>query len=640
MRVVLPLTLALLAVLSPIATAAPGWCPARDAWVDDCSTPTLIVTYRHGGVTCGDNNHGTVMIVPGDFGWNITVSECTHSGTAQGDISIGGAENTLPVVGNVTIAAPGPSGRITSLFFSTDTLRVASVHSIAKSVTSGGQLWVSGEIGGNLGSSATGTAMTADAIHQAGGSFTGLRVRGSVLGNINLLGPHAFSFDQIEGLVVWRNLLGNVYAQGGGIRSIFVGDLSVTGDRGRIGTMGGVPFNIHSVSDIAEIQAGEINANIVAGANFTGIQGATDARITLVRTRTDRGSGDFAGSIDAYDLGPATYLGGAGNQGDIRIDNDFGTEASAGEISLRSPLRNYSLVEEPTDGSGVVRRIQIGRSFRKGSISLPEDGLRGQILINTRDAGGIWHPTDAVVQVGPNAPALTNAGYGVHRADIGGGSVGRAEYLLHGADCEPAQNSVVLVPGNGANWQGAGDPTCEDLLTTAQSISIAYVQLYGPVTAAANAMPLIVKRGPIGGTLVDVSSDYEAVILSDAEPGYSTNLRSNRIKFQRKEVVVNSQSVRPDFGTNVEYEVTPSAALKCIGVTGEPRPSFTYRFVVRFDCQRTLVGEYDQNDDGVLDGWDLVQWLNEPTDVNGDNATSAADIWVLTHVIEEYNSAP
>lgn len=204
--------------LPSLCRAAPGWCPARDAWADDCANPTLLVGYRHDGVTCGANNHGLVLIAPSTSGWNITVFACPHTGEIQGDIDIGGVVGAAsPAVGDVTIECPGPSSRKTVVTLAADPLlRVSRVRSIRKVTGSIGQLWVAGEIGGDLGApDGPSPSLNADAIHQGGSSFPGLIVRGSVYRDIDLLGPHAFSFVQIEGLDIRGNLLGHVSAMGG-----------------------------------------------------------------------------------------------------------------------------------------------------------------------------------------------------------------------------------------------------------------------------------------------------------------------------------------------------------------------------------------------------------------------------------------
>lgn len=633
---------------TPDAMSQGVYC-GNGVWGDQCGANShVLVSNKKDGVPCAQSS---VIITPSaaiQGAWNISVAACGDAGGAP-RVSVFAGNNGPPNIDTITIDCP--AGFDTELAFVGPfdgvELRVRNIRAMQR--TGAGRLLVSGPILGDLGEAPGMVAIEADALHGSG--FVGFEIRGDMKGRINLRGPGDLDFLQVDALSVFGNMEDGIDARGGSIRSITVGDQDLlTG--GRIGLLTFTP-NIRAWGHINSVVGGEINANIRAGHTFDALDPASHSNIAAVIVDPLLGNGRFTGEISAERIArlPSPPFGEVPQPAfyQVNVGGDFGAAGHPAHISLGDFLTNYQEGITPTDNDNAVRRIVIGHSFVSGStIVLPRldlpgqpgvasNGARGQVLINQRSDPqnpGVWEPGAQVV-----AGNVTISGptYSAGHNALGGGSVGVAPFGLHGTDCVPPNGgTVILHAAPGVIWSGEDDPPCEFLRQHVQgTITRCWVQLRGPVAAASGA-PVKIERRPLGASAwTDVTSEFAATILTDIDPVFPGNARSHRIFIEKQ------NTEPPEFGVDVEYRITRGANLRCVDVANTPLAAeFEYTFKVYFDCRGTLLEGYYQNDDGVLDGWDMVEWLHEPEDLNGDNATDENDIWVLFQVIEEYTSAP
>jgi len=247
------------------------------------------------------------------------------------------------------------------------------------------------------------------------------------------------------------SIAGPITASGGRIYDVFATGGDLLGDIGSNGAIRNVDAGgtIGTVSNpIAITSAGN-------GGNIDLVRGASIyANISTPNSASPRGdviqvvttSGPFVGSLTTYamqgtDLGvPAISV--AGNLDadihalTIKRPVTIGGYFPAGRtIQLDEDLKAQAPLT--ISGSGGLQGDLVVGTTLAGNVTLPSNGLGGQIIINSTNVGGTWLGTVTV-----NGTALSSPpDYTNTSASIGGGAVGLAPFDLHSADCTPADQS-------------------------------------------------------------------------------------------------------------------------------------------------------------------------------------------------------
>lgn len=554
----------------------------------NCNNAVVTVTVRQ-------NNQAYTLAdvcITGSAGLYSVNVELPQQAINEFIVTIDGDES-LPSLNAVTLLAPLGAQMRVSLS------DLTHVNSITK--TGPGPVLVSGAIAGNLGS------VSVSAL-EAKPNGSGMTVGGNATGNI-ILDSDAFYGPEKLGLQVDGSITSQfISVPGNAIRGISA--------NGAIGAPGS-PVTIRAGLDIGSIKAKEIHANVIAGWN-----GPSSKIYRVAAVGGNGSSGDLTGSISAATIGQASILTGLEvDPPGIEVKGNLGSASHGADLTFTQGL---SSVE------GNPRLIRVDGSFVAGSrITLPANGLAGQILFNLADAFANWLQGAEVV-VGPRV--LTTRFYPDTPDQLGGGSVGVARFDLHATACEPMNGQTVSasVPPNII----IEDPSCQQLEQYAVSpVEAVFVRHYGPVTYTTGDRepgfipPFTIRQAPLGtDDWTNVTSEYYAESPSPAG-------LSNTVALKR--------TLGRKWPLGMKFEIIPTADLKCLSVNGTPVvATYTYHFSIRFKCDEALVGLYDLDGSNSLSLADMAAWLASPTDVTRDGAASAQDLTTLGDGVAEYQSLP
>lgn len=325
-------------------------------WADNCTSPNIIVR--------GPGRDDSVIICQeGDGYWKIAVAYEAPVSTALSLVVSGGgsANRNIDSVG-VSVNDGLIAGHSVLIRFLD---RIDDVRGVGYDSGDIFALLVDGTIQGDLG----------QVIATSIGSKTNLvplLVEGDVHGPIWLRDPASSA--GIVDMRVRGDFRGDMTSDPDdpyrGIRIEYGGieSLVVDGTIGTVGEGGAVtPVTIRTAGDIDRLVAGQIIANITAGA-ATLNNNPTPADIYLLRSTTlNGGTGHFIGSINARKIV---------EQLDIRGDLGGGVGKEA-IVTLLQPV-------------GASDTVRVGGSFKEGSeIVLAQNGLQGAILFNADQTGGV-----------------------------------------------------------------------------------------------------------------------------------------------------------------------------------------------------------------------------------------------------------
>lgn len=410
----------------------------------------------------------------------------------------------------------------------------------------------------------------------------------------------------------------------------------------RMGTVAGAPgnprFNISGDLDASITVTRDIRVPVFVAGSFTASRATPGGAVAnVVSTGTgaydnpdlDPAStmsfgGDFAGTMS---LGTPLSAGLASLNRNLIVSGSFtgvlacsqdlganisvlGPDGVTGRIDLGGSLRSGKaiLLSGPLAPSGVV---SIGGSLL-GSCTLPPAGLRGQIIVNARNIGGVW---SGPVMVGGVNPFVGAPYYSVSAETLGGGAVGLAPFLSNLIDCTPVHNT--------ASAAGLVEPTA----FTNETATPVLMRLYGPVQpiGALSIAQAVVVEQLVGGVWQDRSGYLRAGFVP------STASASRVISLSRKP---NSPG-NPPVG---QYRLRP-IGLQCSGVDGAPAAVWTepYLFRIDTDCDGNNLADsvqiaanpgIDANSDGVIDGC-AGATTSCPCDTDGSGAVSIQDLFVF-----------
>ena len=532
-------------------------------WVDNTLSPKIKVTTG----TSEDEAEVFLCESVGGF-WTVIVQYTLDPGSAGVTIEGLGSARDIASVG-VSAFNDFPPLDV-ALRFDTN---IRHVHGVAF----GGNIYafdVHGVVEGDLGS------VLATSIGAKAGILP-LEVRGDVFGDILLLDTGGNQ--GIAQMIVRGDILGDITVEFGKIDR-----LEVDGTIGLVGEGGAVtPVTIKTYGDIDELIAGQIIANITAGA-ATLNNNPTPADIYLLRSTTlIGGTGHFIGSINARKI--VTQL-------DIRGDLGGGVGKEA-IVTLLDPL-------------GIPAGIRIGGSFREDSqINLPSNGLTGTILFNAEDDSGVWE-SGAVITVG--STPLSQATYTTLPSAVGGGVAGLTDSGFFGAACSPAANSIRSL------WPPAYLGDCDDPPTFSGGIAHADLRFRTAVDVDGDSFTVL--RTGLGASFnnaTDVTTQYEWSYLTG-------NTSESVIRFSR----VGGGDA---FLTGYEYRIVPvSGEVRVKHATGTPDVNMTYyQFGVQWSCDLGLLEHFDLNQDEALCSQDIAAWLNDPVDFDGDSVADTTDLGYL-----------
>lgn len=365
--------------------------------------------------------------------------------------------------------------------------------------------------------------------------------------------------------------------------------------------------------------------------------------------------GDFVGSLSADSLsnlsvtgGMYDWVSGAVADADLSITSGI-TALNTGQTLLGSVAGN----QFELSADQVVDLVSIGGDYTSGFMQLvsglpsgalitvngemgtnvtldfPNDGLEGQVIVNSGDTSALW---SGDVVVGSTTLA---SNYTTLSSELGGGQVGVAPFNFHqrttaplsgndeDKDCDPYQGEVVTaayVPGS------QGQPGKNEVIDSV------LIRHYGPVYAVGSEDHFIIefKSDLLPSSWVDRSSLFEI----DTTVTATTALGAHRdVK------IMKTDSNKTGFTAAGKWRIRPNdedlmdstdGPLKCGDVVGNPD--------VGWDSNVTS-GGYDWYQFRVLleapgggmllqggtSSSDLTDWGVAPYEVNADGDTDSQD---------------
>lgn len=414
------------------------------------------------------------------------------------------------------------------------------------------------------------------------GHLQQLTIRGSVGQNhdISVLNGYLQSC-QISG-----NLAATVYVPKGSISTLTVGGAITVPNHpvfGYEGILARDGINVLTANSIS-------NTNIIANKAGSG-------NIGLIRT-TQTFSGSTAKGANLQGSGSSTF--GVLVQGTSSPTNS--------NMNFRGDATEPFILSGGL-AAGTTVNISGSLAGENASVTLPADGLKGQIIINSKEGmpantpDGVWN---GQVTVG-GQPLTGYPYYTIPSNQLGGGAVGLAPFHLYNVDCTPASEGYPAV----GNPPVVLDSDLRGTVTTrpAQPIRLAF---YGPVKSKATGVgpvvaPLtvgVVVPGSNNQYIIDVTSRFTFTV-----DGLNGNTTKNRF-------VTLASSAANHFLPGL-YVVRQNPAsgtgarlVSNVDVAAQPEVAeFAYYFRVVRDCNNNGVPDsdstelelYDLDHNGVVD---------------------------------------
>ncbi|MCC6322501.1 MAG: hypothetical protein IT438_13820 [Phycisphaerales bacterium] len=305
--------------------------------------------------------------------------------------------------------------------------------------------------------------------------------------------------------------------------------------------------------------------------------------------------GALTGSLAcAQDIGAdIVVLGPGGIPGSMSI---AGSLRSGRTIAAYGPLASNAM-------------MSFGGSLL-GACTFPAGGLQGQVVINARNAGGVWGGS---ISVGGANPFPSAPLYNSSSSEVGGGAVGLAPFSPNLQDCTPAHNS--------GSASGMVDPAA-----FTPGATPVRMRWYGPVEPAAGmsfAQAVAVEQ--LVGSLWLDRSPFLKVDGFPSGGGGMTRV-----------VGLSRQPAAPGNPPVGQYRLR-SVSLRCAGVTGSPSAIAPVPYLFRIDTDCDVNGQadsdqiaanpsLDQNLDGILDTCGGPPQTC-PCDTNGSGTVSVQDLF-------------
>ncbi|MBL4698443.1 MAG: hypothetical protein JKX70_06390 [Phycisphaerales bacterium] len=273
-----------------------------------------------------------------------------------------------------------------------------------------------------------------------------------------------------------------------------------------------------------------------------------------------------------------------------------------------------------------------GTMVSVGSISLPADGLDGQVIVNSGDTSDVWDG-DVVV----NSTTLA-ANYTELSSSLGGGQVGEAPFNFHQRttaptgtdvrDCDPHQGEAVVSSYNSGTNKNDAIPSVR-------------IRHYGPIYADG------------------VGSHFRVEFKSDVQPSSWVNRTSlfevdtaatgtSSLTAHRDAVIKGTAFNGNGFTAAGRWRIRPlTEKVKCGDVTGNPNVAWDSN-VTSGDLGSSTGTQYDWYafrvfleapgaGGSLLQGGtgssDLTSWVVTPFEVNADGETDTQD---FTELVDSY----
>lgn len=393
-------------------------------------------------------------------------------------------------------------------------------------------------------------------------------------------------------------------------------------------------------------QTGNINLVEVTRGSLTSNVLAPNGGIRRIDVAGDIGQ---SGGIVTITAGAALPSGfhleeftvGGSVAANITANGAVGTVLVGGEMGINDPLHgefnlgnfvtfevggNFLAHMTMSDALAADRQLRVGLTLVSfGRIDIqPEQGLAGQVVLNTASTPSDGWSDDGMFKIGPDGPGqvvLTRRGYAESPESLGGGSIGGSPFWLHDEACEPANRAQVAV----------------DHGSTLASIRLRH---YGPIELIGiNPQPFVIARRPActadSFESVDASAFEYAVDPSGNDRNYIDVTPIGSILFDRY--------LEYQIGLPSDSEDQVLVCQDVADVNGGPPPVVwnhmfdydgldDYRVTVLPSC----TGDF--NDDEVVDVLDLLDLLGhwsvpfagcEHGDTNCDGSIDVTDLLVV-----------
>ncbi len=449
-------------------------------------------------------------------------------------------------------------------------------------------------------------------------------VKGDVTGDVTLQWPSTGTYLQprIHDVRVEGDFLGDITGTYDGTIDGTVFGLTVEGSLGTAMS----PCQINISHNIDKLIAGDIYADINTLQRDVSTLWA--GYIAQIETDTQwGGSGGLHGTITTTRVGPSMFNATP----IIRVRGDFDCEMELTGFTVPSGAHAGTYpgyLEAP---------VKIDHDLTGGAfIKAQSSGLKAQVVINDDNNGSTW---DGDVIIGTTTLSSTPY-YSQTAASLGGGSVGLVAFSLHGTSCVPVDSTSTQEPTVYPDACPSSillcDPEAPNNVMNARSW--ATMRMYGPVVFAGEGKPCTIERRPYpgGGSWTDVTADFRFDIYTSSD-GMGTPDAGERVIRIRRE----NTSCLKYFPVGYDYRVRPvTDHVRCKGVDGGNSVNvyaFEYNFTLPYDCEESLLGRFDENNDDNLNATDATLWAGAPRDLDGDTDTDAADLALLMRAIDEFN---
>lgn len=432
-------------------------------------------------------------------------------------------------------------------------------------------------------------------LSSAGALLSQIVVQNDLFGGISAFGIDPLTNNSITSIKVGRNMLGAIDGQGN-LASVLIS--------------GSIKLDTNSfVAPIIRSRTGTIQSIVVEG----NIEGDAN-NLALIQARD---IGFFAVGGDCRAVVSEIFSGLPLNIKSITIGGSFsGTIAvnTFDKISIGGDLSPQSLLRLNT-GLPANRSVSIGQSLQGVMVIGGNRSLNGNIILNAADTPtGSWAPGGELhVEREGRPPAIyTRSTFPADGSLFGSGSVGEVKFSLRPFDCLPRPNATVNSISRRV-WPV--DRSIREVLV---------LSMNGPVMTKSSLPPFIINAAGSANLTAepeilfgDISSQFDFLV---APPGFP------------RQVWI-SPKTRPDgtrgsFPARTNFEITPTR-IEGQTILRSSTPLLPGGASVSDFTYRLSVGGFDFNEDGKVSPVDAHEWIDAPSDLDGDLGITQVDLDIL-----------
>lgn len=443
------------------------------------------------------------------------------------------------------------------------------------------------------------------AVNSFGGSIDFLLIGGAFTGGVNVLN------------------CGNIAQVSGGFSSVLDspiiignGKLFTVNLNGPIVAPTATTLRLSATAGIDSVSAPSIQGRIVANAGgSTGI---------IKRFATTAGA--FSGTLEAYGLESDQANPGVSIAGQLSGNIQIGARGVREPISATSALTST--------GSIVIGGDLRDDATDDGRITLPANGLQGQVIINASNNGSVWagNVTVGTTTLSP-IPYYNNLS-----STLGGGAVGQVPYNLHQAESDA--RTKALTPGGLCTtiqtkvWP---DGVTRETIVLHHYGRVQIPSFQGATAANANAgatKAYDVWTSPVYFTCDPPPAPCTPPFTVSTLP-WVYRVMSDQAGSTRREVWM-SIDATPIGGVvylpgATAFRFSPVDAnqvLRCEDTFLNPAP---FIFDYTYDVSRGVCT--DLNMSGIADPGDIDTWFEQPVDITGDGEAGILDITLVVEAV-------